>query len=78
MAHGGLSHFVAPLYVAPSTTPGDAKPTSEFLGFKHIAHVARKTKNNTISLLKPVEQTSPQKSCSEIVLERAGLYLRGV
>ena len=29
-AHGGLSHFVAPLYVAPSTTPGNAKPTSEF------------------------------------------------
>ena len=28
-AHGGLSHFVAPLYVAPSTTPGNAKPTSE-------------------------------------------------
>ena len=29
VAHGGLSHFVAPLYVAPSTTPGNAKPTSE-------------------------------------------------
>ena len=26
---GGLSHFVAPLYVAPSPTPGNAKPTSE-------------------------------------------------
>ena len=26
-----LSHFVAPLYVAPSPTPGNAKPTSEFL-----------------------------------------------
>ena len=26
---GSLSHFVAPLYVAPSTTPGNAKPTSE-------------------------------------------------
>ena len=26
----GLSHFVAPLYVAPSTTPGNAKTTSEF------------------------------------------------
>ena len=25
-----LSHFVAPLYVAPSPTPGNAKPTSEF------------------------------------------------
>ena len=24
-----LSHFVAPLYVAPSPTPGNAKPTSE-------------------------------------------------
>ena len=32
-AQGGLSHFVAPLYVAPSTTPSNAKPTSEsFLG----------------------------------------------
>ena len=29
VAHGGLSHFVAPLYVAPSTTPGNATPTSE-------------------------------------------------
>ena len=26
----GLSHFVAPLYVAPSPTKGNAKPTSEF------------------------------------------------
>ena len=26
-----LSHFVAPLYVAPSPTPGNAKPTSEFV-----------------------------------------------
>ena len=48
------------------------------LGFKHIAHVARKTKNKTISLLKPVEQRSPPKSCSKLVLERAGLYLGGV
>ena len=31
-----LSHFVAPLYVAPSTAPSNAKPTSElnFLNFK--------------------------------------------
>ena len=35
VAHGGLSHFVAPLYVAPSTTPGNAKPTSEFLKLKN-------------------------------------------
>ena len=49
-----------------------------FLGFKHIAHVARKTKNSTISLLEPAEQSSPQKSCSKLVLERAGLYLGGV
>ena len=49
-----------------------------FLGFKHIAHVARKTKNSTISLLKPVEQSSPPKSCSKPVLERARLYLGGV
>ena len=49
-----------------------------FLGFKNIAHVARKTKNRTISLLKPVEQSSPPKSCSELVLERAGLYLGGI
>ena len=25
-AQGGLSHFVAPLYVAPSTTPSNATP----------------------------------------------------
>ena len=25
-----LSHFVAPLYVAPSTAPSNAKPTGEF------------------------------------------------
>ena len=37
-----LSHFVAPLYVAPSPTPGNAKPTSEslyvfkFLSLIHI------------------------------------------
>ena len=49
-----------------------------FLCFKHIAHVARKTKNSIISLLKPVEQSSPPKSCSKPVLERARLYLGGV
>ena len=30
-----LSHFVAPLYVAPSPTPGNAKPTSELNFTKH-------------------------------------------
>ncbi len=49
-----------------------------FPGFKQIAHVARKTKNSTISLLKPVDQSSPQKPCSKPVLERARLYLGGV
>ena len=28
----GLSHFVAPLYVAPSTTPSNATPEASFLG----------------------------------------------
>ena len=32
-----LSHFVAPLYVAPSTTPSNAKPTSEFTWGKVFA-----------------------------------------
>ena len=49
-----------------------------FLCFKQIAHVARKRKNSTISLLKPVEQSSPPKSCSKPVLERARLYTGGV
>ena len=29
--HPGLSHFVAPRYVAPSTTPSNAKPTRELI-----------------------------------------------
>ena len=38
-----LSHFVAPLYVAPSPTPGNAKPTSEYEVFQRLTscvHVA--------------------------------------
>ena len=48
------------------------------LGFKQIAYLARKTKNSTISLLKPAEQSSPPKSCSKPVVERARFYLGGV
>ena len=62
-------------------TPDVQKPQFSpgfFTGFKQIAHAARKTKNSTISLLKPVEQSSPPKSCSKPVLERARLYLGGV
>ena len=39
-----LSHFVAPLYVAPSTTPSNAKPTSEFFTsfpFSFLPHPLR-------------------------------------
>ena len=50
------------------------KPRKFFLGFKHIARVAHKTKNNTKSIQKPVEQSFPQRSCSKHVLGLAELH----
>ena len=47
-----LSHFVAPLYVAPSPTPGNAKPTSEFVYvniFTYLFYVFCVTKKITSS-----------------------------
>ena len=61
-----FSMFLRARELAVYTNSGCAKTTVFpvlFLGFKRIAHVARQTQNDTISLLVLVERSNPQRSC---------------